>query len=225
MPAVDPPASIQTGPPRPGTRQRCTIVIPLPDSTTPAARPVEAVVARAAALLGQASTPVEGTQRLKEFDPFPAPIYATDRDGKLIYYNAACVAFSGRTPVVGRDHWCVSWKLEQDDGTPIDHDQCPMAVAVREARPVRDTVAVARRPDGDAKRFIPFPTPAVDAEGRLVGAINLLMPTDNSVCQTLTATAAKCRHLAQWVDDERTRLSLTAMAGECERQAIDLRLD
>jgi signal transduction histidine kinase len=48
-------------------------------------------------------------------------------------------------------------------------------VALKENRPVRGAEAVAQRPDGTLIPFIPYPTPLVDAEGRLIGAINVLV--------------------------------------------------
>jgi two-component sensor histidine kinase len=49
-----------------------------------------------------------------------------------------------------------------------------MAVALKEGRPIRDAEAVAERPDGTRVPFIPYPTPLRDADGKLVGAINML---------------------------------------------------
>jgi PAS domain S-box-containing protein len=105
----------------------------------------------------------------------PAAIYTTDAEGKITYYNEAAVEFAGRRPEVGSDEWCVSWKLYWPDGTPLPHDRCPMALALKENRPIRGTEAIAERPDGTRIPFIPFPTPLYDAEGNLVGAINMLV--------------------------------------------------
>jgi two-component sensor histidine kinase len=55
------------------------------------------------------------------------------------------------------------------------HDQCPMALALKEDRAVRGAEAVAERPDGTRVPFIPYPTPLHDADGRLIGAINMLV--------------------------------------------------
>ena len=44
-------------------------------------------------------------------DALPAAIYTTDAKGRLTHFNPACVEFSGRTPELGSDHWCVTWKL------------------------------------------------------------------------------------------------------------------
>ena len=118
----------------------------------------------------------ESEQRLTDlFAAIPAAIYTTDAQGKITYFNQAAVEFSGRTPALGSDEWCVTWKLFMPDGTPLPHDQCPMAVALREGRAVRGAEAVAERPDGTRVPFIPFPTPLRDSFGRITGAINMLV--------------------------------------------------
>ncbi|MGQ0618650.1 MAG: PAS domain-containing hybrid sensor histidine kinase/response regulator [Panacagrimonas sp.] len=109
------------------------------------------------------------------FDALPVAIYTTDAEGRLTYFNQAAVDFCGRTPTLGTDRWCVSWKLYHPDGTSLPHDQCPMAVAIREGREVRDAEAIAERPDGRRIWFTPYPTPLRDAEGRVIGGINMLM--------------------------------------------------
>jgi len=77
--------------------------------------------------------------------------------------------------VLGSDEWCVTWKLFMPDGTPLPHDQCPMAVALKEDRPIRNVDAIAERPDGKRVPFLPFPTPLHDASGKLIGAVNMLV--------------------------------------------------
>jgi len=61
------------------------------------------------------------------------------------------------------------------DGTPMQHDQCPMAIALKQGRPIRGRQAIAERPDGTRVPFMPFPTPLYDASGALVGAVNMLV--------------------------------------------------
>ena len=41
--------------------------------------------------------------------------------------------------------------------------------------PVRGVEAIAERPDGTLVPFIPYPTPLHDADGKLIGAINMLV--------------------------------------------------
>jgi PAS domain S-box-containing protein len=108
-------------------------------------------------------------------EALPAAIYTTDAEGRITFYNQAAIDFSGRRPQLGSDEWCVTWKLYQTDGTPLPHDECPMAVALKEDRAVRGAEAVAERPDGTRLSFAPYPTPLHDRAGKLVGAVNMLV--------------------------------------------------
>jgi len=105
----------------------------------------------------------------------PAAVYTTDAAGRITYYNEAAAALWGRRPLLGTSEWCGSWKLYWPDGTPMAHDECPMAIALRENRPVHGMEAACERPDGTMVPFIPYPTPLHDESGRLVGAVNMLV--------------------------------------------------
>ncbi len=105
----------------------------------------------------------------------PAAIYMTNADGRITYFNEAAAALWGRRPKLNADLWCGSWRLLWPDGTPMPHDACPMAVALRERRAVRGGQAIAERPDGSRVPFMAFPTPLHDASGVFVGAINMLI--------------------------------------------------
>ncbi|MBC3383433.1 PAS domain S-box protein [Pseudomonas sp. SWRI179] len=107
-------------------------------------------------------------------EALPAAVYTTDAEGRITFFNRAAIELSGRTPQLG-EMWCVTWKLFNTDGTALPHDQCPMAVALKENRPIRGVEAIAERPDGSRVPFTPFPTPLHDADGNLVGAINMLV--------------------------------------------------
>jgi PAS domain S-box-containing protein len=118
----------------------------------------------------------DSEQRLQDLlSAIPAAIYTTDAQGRITYYNEAAVEFAGRRPVLGSDQWCVTGKLFYPDGTPLPHDQCPMAIALKEGKPIRGVEAVAERPDGTRVPFIPYPTPLCDADGNITGAINMLV--------------------------------------------------
>jgi PAS domain S-box-containing protein len=118
----------------------------------------------------------DSERRLKDLlAAIPAAIYTTDAQGKITYFNDKAVELAGRTPVIGFDEWCVTWKLYWPDGTPLPHDQCPMAIALKEGRAIRNAEAIAERPDGTRVPFIPYPTPLRDGSGNIVGAINMLV--------------------------------------------------
>lgn len=65
---------------------------------------------------------------------FPAAVYTTDTAGRITYFNKAAAELWGYRPDLDRSEWCGSWKLYWPDGRPLPHDQCPMAVAVKERR-------------------------------------------------------------------------------------------
>jgi PAS domain-containing protein len=160
---------------------------------------------------------------LSALDQLPAAIYVTDPDGLITYYNPACIDFAGRVPAVGSDRWCVTWKLYTEDGAFLPHDQCPMAVAILERRPVRGVTAVAERPDGSRVNFMPYPTPIFDASGNLLGAVNILVDvTDSRQAEFLRSQARKCRRLAISVCDQQTADTLTLMAAEYDQKANGL---
>jgi PAS domain S-box-containing protein len=118
----------------------------------------------------------ESERRFEQLlEALPAAIYTTDAEGRITFYNQAAVDFSGHRPELGSDRWCVSWRLSWPDGTPMPHDECPMAVALKEGRIMNGAEAVAERQDGTRVPFMAYPTPLHDASGRLVGAINMLV--------------------------------------------------
>jgi PAS domain S-box-containing protein len=108
-------------------------------------------------------------------EALPAAVYTTDSNGKITYFNRFAAELAGRDPEIGKDEWCVTFRLFSPDGRPLPHDQCPMAIALRENRPVRGVEALAQRPDGTLFPFLPFPTPIRDERGALVGAVNMLV--------------------------------------------------
>jgi len=108
-------------------------------------------------------------------DALPEAVYTTDVAGRITYYNDAAAALWGQRPTLGSSQWCGSWKLFWPDGTPLRHDECPMAIALKEDRAVRGTEAACERPDGTRVPFIPYPTPLHDENGQLIGAVNMLV--------------------------------------------------
>jgi PAS domain S-box-containing protein len=102
-------------------------------------------------------------------------VYITDAEGRITFYNQAAADLWGHRPRLGTDSWCGAWRLYWPDGAPMAHHECPMAIAIKEGRPIRDVEAVLERPDGVRITFRPYPTPLKDEAGRVIGAINLLI--------------------------------------------------
>jgi PAS domain S-box-containing protein len=115
---------------------------------------------------------VSGTELLRSL---PAAVYTTDAEGAITFYNDAAAELWGHRPELGSSRWCGSWRLFWPDGRPMAHEECPMAVALREGRVVPGAEAIAERPDGRRITFRPYPGLLRDASGKVTGAINLLV--------------------------------------------------
>ena len=117
----------------------------------------------------------------------------------------------------------MSWKLYTAEGEPLAHADCPMAVAVKEGRPVRGVTAQAERPDGTRVQFMPLPTPLHGDNGEVLGAVNMLIDvSDARRIADLKAQALRCRRLAESLNDRRAIAALTLMATEYDTRAQDM---
>jgi PAS domain S-box-containing protein len=155
-------------------------------------------------------------------DGLPAPIYTTDADGAVTYWNAACVDFAGREPQLGRDRWCVTWQLFTMIGEPMKHEDCPMAQAVKQQVAIRDSIAIAERPDGSRLAFRPYPTPLFEADGTFKGAINILIDVTEQQSEALHEQADRCRRLADALYSRESSDVLQGMASRFEQTADKL---
>jgi PAS domain S-box-containing protein len=108
-------------------------------------------------------------------EALPAAVYTIDAEGRITFFNEAAADLWGCRPELGKSEWCGSWRLFWPDGRPMRHDECPMAVALKEGRPIRGAEAAAGRPDGTRVPFLAYPTPLRDRSGALTGAVNTLI--------------------------------------------------
>lgn len=157
-----------------------------------------------------------------DLEDFPVATYVTDSSGVVRHFNRACVPFAGRVPQVGIDKWCVTWELYTQSGRRLPHDECPMAISIREKRAIDGARAFALRPDRTSIQFEPSPIPLFDDNGCFVGAVNLLRDVGQvGKSSSLWAEAARCRRLVMSMHDEKSVDILKARARDCEQKAID----
>ncbi|MEA2518459.1 MAG: hypothetical protein QOF49_539 [Chloroflexota bacterium] len=129
-------------------------------------------------------------------------VYTTDAAGRITFFNEAAVELWGRRPELGEE-WCGSLRIFELDGRPLPHGECPMAIALKENRPVRGVTAFAERPDGRRVAFEPYPTPLRDADGTLVGAVNVLVDvTDRLEAEASLRASAQALEASSAVKDE-----------------------
>src|SRR5438067_8934721 len=110
-------------------------------------------------------------------ETLPAGAYTCDAEGLITYFNRRAVELWGREPKLNdpADRFCGSFKLFATDGTPITHDRCWMALALRDAREYVGQEIVIERPDGSRWTALAHANPLFDDAGRLRGAVNVLV--------------------------------------------------
>lgn len=111
----------------------------------------------------------------KLFDNLPIAVYTCDMQGYITSFNQAAVQLWGRTPEIGKDLWCGSWKIFQVSGEPLKLDSCPMARTLKEGIAIEGEEIVIQRPDGTRLNVLPYPVPAFNDAGELIGAVNTLI--------------------------------------------------
>ncbi|HEY0067888.1 MAG TPA: PAS domain S-box protein [Flavisolibacter sp.] len=132
------------------------------------------------------------------------PLYTTDQEGRITLFNKAAADLWGREPEIGKDLWCGSYKIFNTDGTDLPLDECPMAVCLKEQRPVYGKEILVVRSDGTLRNVAPHPQPIFDESGNMTGAINMLIDiTDmKRTGLALSESEAKYRELAASLEEK-----------------------
>jgi two-component sensor histidine kinase len=110
-------------------------------------------------------------------EKLPAGAYTCDPEGLITYYNPHAVQLWGRAPRLNDpvDRFCGSFKLFSPDGSPIAHDQCWMALALKTDKEYNGHEIVIERPDGQRLTALAYANPVHDESGTLIGAVNVLV--------------------------------------------------
>jgi PAS domain S-box-containing protein len=107
----------------------------------------------------------------------PAGAYTCDANGLITYFNQHAVQLWGRKPKLNDpiDRFCGSFKLFATDGSPILHEQCWMALALKNLREYNGHEIMIERPDGQRLTALAHASPIHNELGRLIGAVNVLV--------------------------------------------------
>ena len=110
-------------------------------------------------------------------DKLPAAAYICDAEGLITYFNDHARHFWGREPRLNDpvDRYCGSFKLFSATGEPVRHEACWMALALRNGREYNGNEILIERPDGTQVTAIAHANPIRDDQGRLLGAVNVLV--------------------------------------------------
>jgi diguanylate cyclase (GGDEF)-like protein/PAS domain S-box-containing protein len=110
-------------------------------------------------------------------EKLPAGAYTCDPEGLITYYNQHAVRLWGRAPKLNDpvDRFCGSFRLFAPDGSPIAHERCWMARALKTNEGYNEREIVIERPDGRRLTALAHANPFHDGSGNLVGAVNVLV--------------------------------------------------
>jgi signal transduction histidine kinase/CheY-like chemotaxis protein len=110
-------------------------------------------------------------------ESLPAAAYTCDTEGRITYFNDRARELWGRAPALNSsgDLYCGSPRLFTLDGTPIPHDRCWMALALRTGKEYKSREILIERDDGTRRAALANASPLRDRKGRVVGAVNILI--------------------------------------------------
>ena len=158
------------------------------------------------ALCGSRSNPSELRLLLEKL---PVGAYTCDADGLITYFNPHAVNLWGRAPSLNDplDRFCGSFKLFAADGSPIAHDRCWMALALRDGREYNGEEILIERPDGSRVTALAHANPIHDDAGKLIGAVNVLV----DISDRRRAAEAQAQLCEQLRDADRRKDEFLAM--------------
>ena len=109
------------------------------------------------------------------------PFAVVDSEGTLVFLNERAEAILGRTFAelgeVSEDEWRGLFRVERDDGTPVEAEETPASLARREGRPTQDTLVYTTL-DGRRRRLHVTATPILGRNDEPVGVIVLFWEAD-----------------------------------------------
>ena len=144
-------------------------------------------------------------------DMLPVPAYACDVQGLITHFNRRAAQLWHREPKLNdpADRYCGALRLLSPDGAALPHEECWMALALRDGSEYTEREVIMEQPSGRRRVAVMTATPFWDEEGRLCGAISILVDvTDLKAAEQAKAETDRrfssfMRHLpaAAWIKD------------------------
>jgi PAS domain S-box-containing protein len=126
---------------------------------------------------GVAAVRAQEAPLLRLLDSLPAAAYTCDASGCITYFNRQAAELWGRSPRLNdpAERFCGSFRLYAADGSPILHEECWMALALRTGKEFNGRELVIERPDGRRRTVLAHANPILDERGAILGAVNVLI--------------------------------------------------
>ena len=121
--------------------------------------------------------PEIASQLHRVLQEIPAAAYTCDAEGLITYFNRRASNVWGRQPTLNDpvDRYCGSFKLFTADGSPLAHDRCWMALALRDQHAIDEEEIIVERPDGSRITVLAHVNLLRDESGGMIGAVNILV--------------------------------------------------
>ena len=120
----------------------------------------------------------ESTSQLhRVLEEIPAAAYACDAEGLITYFNRRASSVWGRQPTLNDpvDRYCGAFRLFTADGSPLAHDRCWSALALRDRHSIDEQEIIVERPDGSHITVLAHANLLRDQSGGVIGAVSILV--------------------------------------------------
>ena len=129
----------------------------------------------------------------------PAGVYTCDAEGRITFFNRRAAEIWGRNPELGEERFCGSLRLWQPNGSPLDRDQTPVAITLRERKSCRNAEVIVERADTSRIIVSLDVDPLQDQAGRPGGAIVVFQ--DLTELRKAVETRARLAAIIESADD------------------------
>lgn len=133
-------------------------------------------------------------------ETLPVAVYATDAAGWITWYNEAAAALWGRRPEPGAARYCGAWRLYAADGSALDPERSPLALALGGAAPQPADLLV-ERPDGSRVAVSLRPQVTRDAAGRALSGSAAMLARDIAANRAAEIAARRLAAIVESSDD------------------------
>src|SRR5690606_22871565 len=150
----------------------------------------------------------------------PVAFYTCDATGNITFFNKAAEDLWGRTPVLGKELWCGSWKILYPDNSPMPLEICPMALTLQLGENFEGVEIKIQRPDLTYKTALVYPKRIFNEENELVGAHNTMV--DITAQKEVETTQALLANIIKYSDDAIISKDLNGIITSCNEAATTI---